>query len=94
MALPLLGIKDSGISSPIGFVICSCFLLGDPPNDAKYRSCIREARQLLDHDWEVLISHIYREDNSVADLLAHHEHSVDFGFHILSSLPRPVLDKI
>ncbi|CAN0854912.1 Putative ribonuclease H protein At1g65750 [Linum grandiflorum] len=70
------------------------FLLGDPPDDAKHRSCIREARQLLARDWKVITSHIYREGNSVADLLAYHGHSLDFGFHILSSLPRSVVDSI
>ncbi|CAN0911618.1 Putative ribonuclease H protein At1g65750, partial [Linum grandiflorum] len=67
------------------------FLLGDPPDDARHSSCIREARQLLTRQWEVSTSHIYRESNTVADLLAHHGHSFGFGFHVLPSLPRNVL---
>ncbi|CAN0843550.1 hypothetical protein LINGRAHAP2_LOCUS3902, partial [Linum grandiflorum] len=50
------------------------FLLGDPPYDARHKSCIIEARQLLTRDWEVVTSHIYREGNIVADLLAHYGH--------------------
>ncbi|CAN0840970.1 hypothetical protein LINGRAHAP2_LOCUS3033 [Linum grandiflorum] len=64
------------------------FLLGDPPDDARHNSF---ERQLLAREWEVSTSHIYREGNSVADLLVHHGHSLGFGFHVLPSLPRNVL---
>ncbi|CAN0925198.1 Putative ribonuclease H protein At1g65750, partial [Linum grandiflorum] len=67
------------------------FLLGNPPDDAGYSSCIREARQFLNCNWEVSTSHIYREDNIVADLLIHYGHSLSFGLHALSSLSRNVL---
>ncbi|CAN0879346.1 Putative ribonuclease H protein At1g65750 [Linum grandiflorum] len=59
--------------------------------DANHGSYIREARQLLARDWEVIASHIYREGNTVADLLAHHGHSLGFGFHVLPSIPCNVL---
>ncbi|CAN0922679.1 Putative ribonuclease H protein At1g65750, partial [Linum grandiflorum] len=63
------------------------FLLGDPPDDARHRSCIREARRLMDRDWEVSTSQVYRENNyCVADLLVRHEHSLGFGFHTLPFL--------
>ncbi|CAN0855308.1 Putative ribonuclease H protein At1g65750, partial [Linum grandiflorum] len=70
------------------------FLLGNPPDDARHGSSIRVARQLLARNWEVSASHIYREGNNVADLLAHHGHSMGFGFHILPSFPRTVFDCI
>ncbi|CAN0916983.1 hypothetical protein LINGRAHAP2_LOCUS30027 [Linum grandiflorum] len=69
-------------------------LFGDPPSEARHGSCIREVRQLLDRDWEVNTSYIYIEGNSVADLLAHHVYFLDFGFHVLSSLPHHILDRI
>ncbi|CAN0917508.1 hypothetical protein LINGRAHAP2_LOCUS30338 [Linum grandiflorum] len=68
------------------------FLSGDPPDNARHSSCIGEACQLLAWEWEVSTSHIYREGNStVADLFAHHGHSIGFGFHVLPSLPHNVL---
>ncbi|CAN0917827.1 Putative ribonuclease H protein At1g65750, partial [Linum grandiflorum] len=70
------------------------FLLGDPPYDARHKSCILETRQLLARDWEVLTSHIYREGNTVADLLAHYGHSFGFCFHVVPFLPRNVLDSV
>ncbi|CAN0908589.1 hypothetical protein LINGRAHAP2_LOCUS25359 [Linum grandiflorum] len=69
------------------FSCAFAFLLGDPPDDARHCSCIREARKLLDRDCEVIASHIYREGNTVAGLLAHHGHSLGFGFHILPFVP-------
>ncbi|CAN0916895.1 hypothetical protein LINGRAHAP2_LOCUS29962, partial [Linum grandiflorum] len=50
--------------------------------------------QLLRRDWEISTSHIFREGNTVADLLSHYGHSLSFGFHVLQSLPRNVLDSI
>ncbi|CAN0884017.1 Putative ribonuclease H protein At1g65750 [Linum grandiflorum] len=70
------------------------FLLGDPPDDVRHESYIRETRQLLARDWEVSTSHIYRESNTIADLLAHYGHSLGFGLHLIPSLPRFVSDCI
>ncbi|CAN1851599.1 Putative ribonuclease H protein At1g65750 [Linum perenne] len=41
-------------------------------------------------DWEVTISHTFREGNRVADLLAHHGHSLDLGFHVDCLYPHEV----
>ncbi|CAN1825871.1 Putative ribonuclease H protein At1g65750, partial [Linum perenne] len=41
-------------------------------------------------NWEVTISHIFREGNRVADLLAHHGHSLDFGIHFNCIYPHEV----
>ncbi|CAN1848958.1 hypothetical protein LINPERHAP1_LOCUS39123, partial [Linum perenne] len=38
--------------------------------------------KLRKRNWEVTISHIFREGNKVADLLAHHGHTLEFGFHV------------
>ncbi|CAN0914316.1 Putative ribonuclease H protein At1g65750 [Linum grandiflorum] len=70
------------------------FLLGDPLDDARHGSSIREARQLLNRGWEVITSHIYREGNKVADLLAHYGHSLGFGFHVLPFVPSYVLASV
>ncbi|CAN1123486.1 hypothetical protein LINPERPRIM_LOCUS3293 [Linum perenne] len=37
--------------------------------------------ELRHRSWETSISHIFREGNVVADLLAHHGHSLNFGIH-------------
>ncbi|CAN1729265.1 hypothetical protein LINPERHAP1_LOCUS549 [Linum perenne] len=41
-------------------------------------------------NWDVTISHIFREGNRVADLLAHHGHSLDFGLQVNCNYPHEV----
>ncbi|CAI0471250.1 unnamed protein product [Linum tenue] len=38
-------------------------------------------RNLLDRDWEIKISHVYRESNCAADYLANAGHTSPFGTH-------------
>ncbi|CAN1743736.1 Putative ribonuclease H protein At1g65750 [Linum perenne] len=45
---------------------------------------IDKLRELLQRDWEVTISHIYREGNSVADYLATLGHDYPWGVHLIS----------
>ncbi|CAN0908397.1 Putative ribonuclease H protein At1g65750 [Linum grandiflorum] len=63
-------------------------------SDLRHRSCIDEARELLSRDWLVSVRHMFREGNRAADLLAHHGHTLSFGFHSVSTLPREVNDCI
>ncbi|CAL1413103.1 unnamed protein product [Linum trigynum] len=42
----------------------------------------QQVRVLLDRNWRVRISHVYRECNFAADYLASKGHSVDFGTHM------------
>ncbi|CAN0876805.1 hypothetical protein LINGRAHAP2_LOCUS11507, partial [Linum grandiflorum] len=42
----------------------------------------------------VYVTHTYREGNRVADLLAHHGHSLSFGFHPIMSFSSSIIDCI
>ncbi|CAN1777979.1 hypothetical protein LINPERHAP1_LOCUS14251, partial [Linum perenne] len=48
--------------------------------------------ELRKRNWEVTISYIFREGNRAADLLAHHGHTLDFGFHVNCIYP-PEIDR-
>ena len=50
-------------------------------------SLVKAIRLILDKDWIVNISHVYRDINSCADLLAKHGHEVDTGVQFFVSLP-------
>ncbi|CAN0906062.1 Putative ribonuclease H protein At1g65750 [Linum grandiflorum] len=69
-------------------------LLGDPPDDFRHLSCILAAKQLLDRDWDVRITHTFREGNRVADALAHYGHSLPFGCRCDFPLSSTVLECI
>ncbi|CAN0838760.1 Putative ribonuclease H protein At1g65750, partial [Linum grandiflorum] len=62
--------------------------------DPRHQSCVDELKHLLNRNWTVHISHTYREGNRVADLLAHHGHSLLFGIHPVLSLSHEVIDCI
>ncbi|CAN1150946.1 Putative ribonuclease H protein At1g65750 [Linum perenne] len=49
--------------------------------DSRYSHTIHQIHKLLERDWTVVVYHIYRERNRVADLLAHHGHDLSFGPH-------------
>ncbi|CAN1336565.1 Putative ribonuclease H protein At1g65750, partial [Linum perenne] len=46
---------------------------------------IRELRKALDRDWNVSLSHTYREGNKAADFLADLGHSKALGLHDIDS---------
>ena len=50
-------------------------------------SMIKYVRELLLRDWEVRISHIYRETNHVVDFLASIGHSTPLGVCFFDSIP-------
>ncbi|CAI0393792.1 unnamed protein product [Linum tenue] len=50
------------------------------PHHIHYTS-VAEIRRWLAQDWQVLITHIYREANVVADYLANLGHSLPIGLH-------------
>ncbi|CAN1767816.1 Putative ribonuclease H protein At1g65750 [Linum perenne] len=62
--------------------ICS-----DIDEDSRHSQTIRSIQERLKKDWVVHISHIYREANKVADLLAHHGHCLDFGISVNNIVP-------
>ncbi|CAN1129569.1 Putative ribonuclease H protein At1g65750, partial [Linum perenne] len=55
-------------------------ILGDSEEDSRHGRTLENIDELCNRNWDVIISHIFREDNKVADLLAHHGHFLDFGF--------------
>ncbi|CAN1169061.1 Putative ribonuclease H protein At1g65750 [Linum perenne] len=65
-------------------------LKSDDRADQIHATTIQHAQQLLRRDWEVRISHVFRESNHVADHLANRGHSCPIGFHCIE-LSDPVL---
>ncbi|CAN1822044.1 Putative ribonuclease H protein At1g65750, partial [Linum perenne] len=55
---------------------------GGQDEDSRHSRTLNSINELLCRAWDVTISHTFREGNTVADLLAHHGHSLDFGLHI------------
>ncbi|CAN0926121.1 Putative ribonuclease H protein At1g65750, partial [Linum grandiflorum] len=69
-------------------------ITGKDSSDLRRRSCIEEARELFSRDWSLHVIHAFREDNRAADRLAHHGHSLDFGFYLIHILPREMINCI
>ncbi|CAN1807248.1 hypothetical protein LINPERHAP1_LOCUS24976 [Linum perenne] len=65
-------------------------ILGDQEEDSRHGRTLNTISELRSRDWEVTISHIFREGNRVADLLAHHGHTLDFGLHVNCTYPHEV----
>ncbi|CAN0892042.1 Putative ribonuclease H protein At1g65750 [Linum grandiflorum] len=63
-------------------------------SDPQHRSCILELKQLLNRHWDVLVTHTYIEGNCMADLQAHHGHSLSFGFHKLHTVNFEIINCI
>ncbi|CAN1830427.1 hypothetical protein LINPERHAP1_LOCUS32848 [Linum perenne] len=57
-------------------------ILGTQEEDSRHGRTLDSIYELRSRNWEVTISHIFREGNRVADLLAHHGHTLEFGFHV------------
>ncbi|CAN1160447.1 Putative ribonuclease H protein At1g65750, partial [Linum perenne] len=49
--------------------------------DHRHGHILQHIRNLMQRNWTVTVSHIFRERNRVADLLAHHGHSLGLGSH-------------
>ncbi|CAI0550251.1 unnamed protein product [Linum tenue] len=47
----------------------------------RHSAVLRRFQALLSRDWQVVISHIYREGNYCADYIASRGHSMSFGLH-------------
>ncbi|CAN1146986.1 Putative ribonuclease H protein At1g65750 [Linum perenne] len=56
---------------------------GNPNHDGRHNHTLRRIQDLRNQDWVVEFTHIYREGNRVADLLAHHGHSLALGSHCI-----------
>ncbi|CAN1122705.1 hypothetical protein LINPERPRIM_LOCUS2870 [Linum perenne] len=62
-------------------------ILGNQEEDSIHGRTLDTISELQNRNWEVTISHIFREGNKVTDLLAHHRHTLDFGFHVNCTYP-------
>ncbi|CAN1273739.1 Putative ribonuclease H protein At1g65750 [Linum perenne] len=65
-------------------------ILGDPVVDSRHGRTLDSINELRSRDWEVTISHTFREGNTVADLLAHHGHTLSFGLSVDCVYPHEV----
>ncbi|CAN1265969.1 Putative ribonuclease H protein At1g65750, partial [Linum perenne] len=60
----------------------SVLAITNPQQDnSRHGHILQHIRQLMQRNWTVTVSHIFRERNRVADLLAHHGHSLSLGSH-------------
>ncbi|CAN1126018.1 Putative ribonuclease H protein At1g65750 [Linum perenne] len=55
--------------------------------DSRHGPTLRQIQLLRSRDWQVVVQHCYREDNRVADLLAHSGHCNSLGTHSIVSWP-------
>ncbi|CAN0852590.1 Putative ribonuclease H protein At1g65750, partial [Linum grandiflorum] len=61
------------------------------PRDLQHQACVDDILKLLARNWMVSVTHTYREGNRVADLLAHHGHSLSFEVHSITSFSSEVI---
>ncbi|CAN1179556.1 hypothetical protein LINPERPRIM_LOCUS36606 [Linum perenne] len=66
-------------------------ILENREEDSRHGRRLDNINELRRRNWEVTISHIFREGNRVANMLAHHDHTLDFGFHVNCIYP-PEID--
>ena len=55
------------------------------PNE--FYALVVAIREIISRNWQVSITHIYREANSAADFMANMAHSYPHGLHLFSSPP-------
>ncbi|CAN1130526.1 hypothetical protein LINPERPRIM_LOCUS13284, partial [Linum perenne] len=67
-------------------------ILGNSEEDFRHGRTLDNIDELHKRNWDVTISHTFREGNKVVDLLVHYGHSLGFGFHINCTHP-PEVDR-
>ncbi|CAN1254855.1 hypothetical protein LINPERPRIM_LOCUS8790 [Linum perenne] len=67
-------------------------ILWDQVEDSRHGRKLDFINELRSKNWEVTISHTFREGNIVADLLAHHGHTLDFGLYIDCMYPMRLIE--
>lgn len=55
------------------------------PNE--FYALVAAVRQFISRNWQISITHIYREANSVADFMANMAHAYPHGLHLFSNPP-------
>ncbi|CAN0847508.1 Putative ribonuclease H protein At1g65750 [Linum grandiflorum] len=56
--------------------------------DHQHAALVLQFKELCSRQWEVHLSHIYREANNAADYLANLGHSLSYGLHLFDSPDR------
>ncbi|CAI0549995.1 unnamed protein product [Linum tenue] len=63
---------------------CAIHLIqGEDTSDHQHAAVIDRFHELLRRDWDVTVSHIYREGNKNTDFLASRGHQLYIGFHFV-----------
>ncbi|CAN0872549.1 Putative ribonuclease H protein At1g65750 [Linum grandiflorum] len=75
-----LGIRRIRVQSDSRAVIA--IFSKDSELDHQHAALVLQFKELRSRQWEVQISHIYREANNAADYLANLGHSFSYGMHI------------
>ncbi|KAF7827376.1 zinc finger BED domain-containing protein RICESLEEPER 2-like [Senna tora] len=57
-------------------------------------SCMPSMKLLVQRDWNVLCTHMYREGNSLADFLVYKGHHLNYGVNIITNPPHGALQII
>ncbi|CAN0841575.1 hypothetical protein LINGRAHAP2_LOCUS3346 [Linum grandiflorum] len=70
------------------------WVLRTPSEDQRHSTCIQQIQKLLNRDWVVHVTHIYREGNRVADLLAHFGHSLPPRLYLIDAFCSNIVDCI
>ncbi|CAN1153631.1 Putative ribonuclease H protein At1g65750, partial [Linum perenne] len=78
-----LGFKKVAIQSDSRATVA--ILQSEVASAGQHTALVAEFQDLMMRDWEVSLSHIYREANCTADYLANLGHSYDVGLYLFNS---------
>ncbi|CAN0928118.1 Putative ribonuclease H protein At1g65750, partial [Linum grandiflorum] len=82
------------VNLQVALAVVVSFIQKTGPRDLQHQACVEKITQLLARNWLISVTHTYREGNRVADLLAHHRHSLSFGMHLITYFSSEVIHYI
>ncbi|CAN0879333.1 Putative ribonuclease H protein At1g65750 [Linum grandiflorum] len=82
------------VNLQVDYALVVSFLCHNGAVDPRHQTCVDKLKQLIARDWMNPVSHTYREGNRVSDLLDHHDHSLLFGMHPISTFYPEAIDCI
>ena len=65
------------------------FVLEGVSTNHPFSAIVSQNKNLIHRDWQLMISHVFKEGNHIIDFLACFAHSLSLGLHVLE---RPRLD--